>query len=286
MKLKNLAAFLACALIWGSTFLVIRISNESLPPMWASALRLFLAAALLVGLLRATRQPFPRGPALKTASIYGLLTFGINFPLLYWGEVHVPSGLAAVLYATIPINSMLLARAFGLEMLSFRKMFAGFLALGGVTIIFWREVTHGVPALPFLAVLLAAIISSLASIVLKLGPKQSAFGSNAAGAMVGAPICLAISFMVGESKPFPSTTGQLIPLLYLTIAGSIGAFVLFAWLVNRVKVSTVSFIAVVVPVIAVILGTLVLGESFAPGSVIGALVVLAGIVLALTGNDH
>ena len=95
--------FIGCCLIWGSTFLAIRIGNEAVPPVWAATIRLVLAAPLLAGLVLVTRQHFPRGPALRGALLFGIFNFGANLSLLYWGERVVPSGIAAVLYATVPL---------------------------------------------------------------------------------------------------------------------------------------------------------------------------------------
>src|SRR5205814_10064619 len=101
------AAFAACSAIWGSTFLVISIGNDALAPVWAATLRLVLAALLLAGVTVARRQALPRGAALRAALGYGVMQFGVNLPLLYWGEKVVPSGLSAVVYATIPLSSAL-----------------------------------------------------------------------------------------------------------------------------------------------------------------------------------
>src|SRR6185369_9023703 len=87
-------AFAGCSAIWGSTFLVISIGNDALAPIWAATLRLVLAAALLFGWMLVRRQAIPSGAALRAAIAYGVCQFGINFPLLYWGEQRMPSGLA------------------------------------------------------------------------------------------------------------------------------------------------------------------------------------------------
>src|SRR5207244_4202673 len=91
-------AFAVCGLIWGSTFLAIRVGNETFPALWACALRLALATVVLGVILLVSRQPLPKGAALKSAFWYGFWEFGVSLPLLYWGEEFVPSGLAAVLY--------------------------------------------------------------------------------------------------------------------------------------------------------------------------------------------
>ena len=121
-------AFIGCCLIWGSTFLAIRIGNEAVPPVWAATIRLVLAAPLLAALVLVTRQRFPRGPALTGAILFGVFNFGVNLSLLYWGERVVPSGIAAVLYATVPLSTALIAAGMGVERLVPRKL-AGAAAL-------------------------------------------------------------------------------------------------------------------------------------------------------------
>lgn len=157
-------AFAVCTLIWGSTFLFISIGNDTVPPMWAATLRLAIAAAVLLALVLGRGRALPTGPALKAAAWYGLFQFGLNLPLLYWGEMVVPSGLAAVVYATIPITSALIARVFGLERLVPLKMVGALVALGGVALLFTEQLTARVTALPLLAIYLATVFAALGKI--------------------------------------------------------------------------------------------------------------------------
>jgi len=278
------AAFAGCTLIWSSTFLFISIGNDSLPPAWAASLRLFFAALILGAIVLARGQSLPRGAAARAASWYGLFQFGLNFPLLYWGVKVLPSGLTAVLFATIPLSSALFAHAFGLERITPLKAAAAAVALAGIAVIFRGQVHGVIPVLPFVAVLGAATAASLGTVMLKRGPRQSPFGANAWGAAVGLPLCLAASFALGEAHPLPLTRGALVPLLYLTLAGSVGAFVLMAWLVHRWPVTRISFIAVVTPMIAVTLGWLVRGERLRPASIAGSLLVVAGVAIAILSD--
>ena len=275
------AAFTGCALIWGSTFLVIRVGNDSLAPIWACALRLALAAAILNLILLATRQKWPTGAALRAAAWYGFWEFGVSLPLLYWGERVVASGLAAVFYAICPVMAMLQAKALGMEDLSLKRLSAALIAFGGVVVIFWRELLHGGSPLGLLAIFVAACAAPIAGLVLQRGPRQGAVGANGVGALVGFAVCIVVSFSLGEPHPMPRTAGQFLPIAYLAIAGSTGAFVLFAWLLQRWKTTTVAFLGVIVPVIAVGLGALFRKESFAPVSMVGAIVVLVGVTIAL-----
>ncbi len=283
---RTALAFATCTLIWGSTFLFIRIGNDTVPPMWAASLRLVVAAVVMVALVIALGRALPRGPALKAAAWFGLFQFGFNLPLLYWGEMVVPSGLAAVVFATIPITSALVARAFGLERLEPLKMLGAVVALGGVTVLFVGQLGARVTALPILSIYAATVFAALGSTMLKRGPRQDPLAANAVAAAVGAPVCLLASVLLREVRPLPTQWVQIYPILYLAIVGSVGAFVVFAWLVNHWKVSTLAFIGVVVPVIAIGLGTLVRHEELHRRHVVGSVLVLAGVILAIANDRH
>ncbi len=283
-SLKSWLAFIGCAAIWGSTFLVISIGNESVPPMWAASIRLALAGILLTILAFATGTGLPRGAALTAAAQFGFLNFGLSFCLLYWGETAVPSGLTAVIYGIIPLATALFARMFGLERLNALKIGAALVAFAGVVAIFSGQLQAAVPPAPMFAVVIAAISAALSGIMLKRGPRQAPFGANAIACMVGLPVCLAGSFLSGEAHVIPTTMAAWAPILYLTVAGSVVAFVLYAWLVNRWIVSRISFIAVIVPIVALALGTLVRHERFPAASLLGAGMVFAGLALGIAAD--
>lgn len=276
-----LLAFIACGLIWGSTFLAIRVGNDTLPPLWACSLRFVVAAFILNAILFATRQRWPKGEALKAAVWYGFFEFGVSMPLLYWGETEVPSGLAAVVYAICPVVAMFAARLLKMEQLSPKRLGAAVLAFGGVAVIFWREFFQGAPVQGLIAVFLAACAAPVAGLMLQRGPKQNAVGVNAVGVIVGFVFSIMASFALRESHPVPGRLQQIFPVVYLAVAGSVGAFVIFAWLINHWRTTTIAFLGVIIPVIAVILGALVRQEALAPGSFAGAAIVIVGVTIAL-----
>ena len=281
---RALAAFFGCAAVWGSTFIAISFGNDALPPLWAASLRLGLASVLLTTLTRATGHALPSGPALRAAVQFGFLNFGIGFCLLYWGELYVPTGITAVMFATVPLTTAVASLAVGLERPSPLTLLAAGVALAGVAMLFSSELRHAVPLLPLLAILASATCGALSGVALKRGPRQHPLGANAAAAIVGLAVCLTGSFLRHEAHPLPATAGALLPLAYLTVVGSIGAFVLYAWLVNQWPVTRISFIAVIVPVIATVLGALLRHESITLMSVAGSALVLSGVVLALTAG--
>lgn len=273
-------AFAGIVLIWGSTFLVIRIGNDSMPPVWAATVRLAAASVILTVIAFATRQKWPRGRALEAALLFGLVDFGVSLPLLYWGEMSVPSAIAAIFYASIPLSTAVFARMFGLERIRPLQLLGAVIGLGGVTLLFASELRGAMPIVPLTAVLLGAITAALAGVLLKRGEPASPITTNAIAHAAGVPLCLAASFLLNESHHLPATSAGWFSLTYLTLVGSIGAFVLFAWLVQRWSMTAISFVAVLTPVLAAALGAIVRHEPMAPATMLGAAVVVSGVVIA------
>ncbi len=278
-------AFGVCTLVWGSTFLFIRMGDDTMPPVWGATLRLALASVLLAAIALATRQPWPRGAGLRAALGFGVVDFGISLPLLYWGETAVPSAVAAILYATLPLLTAGFARMAGLERIRPLKLVAAIVGLAGVSLLVSSEIRGHLPALPLLAVFLGASTAALAGVILKGAPKGgSPVVTNAIAHAAGVPFCLAASAALREPHALPGSAYAWLPIAYLTIVGSVVAFVTFTWLVQRWAVVRVSFIAVITPVIATALGAAVRHERLGATALLGALVVLAGVALAIASD--
>ena len=277
-----LAFAVSCA-IWGSTFLFIRIGNDTTPPVWGAGVRLSLAAVLLAGLAFARRVPWPRGAQLAAALWFGVVDFGISLPLLYWGEQRVPSGIAAVLYATIPLTTSLFARLAGLEPLRPRIVVASLAALAGVALMFSSSLEGRYEPARLVAVVLAALSASLAGVLLKRAPGGHPFATNAWAQGVGALVCVAASRALGEPQEIPRGEAW-IAIGYLTVLGSVVAFATFAWLLQHWSVTRSSFIAVVVPVVALVLGMVVRHERPGGAALAGSLVIVGAVLAGLAGE--
>lgn len=273
-------AFASAALIWGSTFLAIKIGTRAVDPLWSAAIRLVLASLVLTVVCLALGIRFPRGRRLQAALLYGFFQFGVNFALLYWGEVTVSSGVASIFYATIPLSTVLFAWSFGLERPDAPRVGGALVAFAGVAAIFAGELGQDVPVLALAAVFVAATAAALSGVLLKRAP-QDAVPANAVGAAVGAAVCLAGSFALGEGQALPTGWGGWGPILYLTAAGSLGAFVLWSWLLKIWPATHAAMITVIVPVLAVLLGTVLNGERPAPMTFVGAAIVLAAVLWVL-----
>lgn len=275
------SAFAACTLIWGSTFLVISIANDTVPPFWGVVLRLVIAGLILATAAVATGQGLPTGAARRHAIYYGILQFGGAFPLLYWGEKRVPSGLAAVLYATVPLSSAMLSHWLRIESVTRQRVIGAVISLIGVAVIFSGELSRAVPLPALLACLASTLCAVCASLAFKAGPKQSVLGANAVACAAAVPINFLVSLLAHEPHALPASFGSWFAVLYLAIAGSVGAFVLWTWLVTHGSVTKLSFIAVLVPLIALTLGAFVRHELLAPASMVGGVVVLAGVAVGM-----
>jgi drug/metabolite transporter (DMT)-like permease len=277
-----LAFGVSCA-IWGSTFLFIRIGNDTTPPVWGAGLRLVLAATLLTGIAFARRVPWPRGAQLQAALAFGIIDFGVSLPLLYWGEQRVRSGIAAVLFATIPLSTLLFARAFGLEPARPRIVLASLAALGGVALMFSSSLEGRLEPGRLVAVALAALTASLAGVLLKRSPGGHPIATNAWAQGVGGLMCVVVSRVLGEPQAWPG--GQAwIAIGYLTVLGSVVAFVTFAWLLQHWPVTRTSFIAVVVPVVALVLGAIVRHERPGGAALAGSAVILGAVLVGVAGE--
>jgi drug/metabolite transporter (DMT)-like permease len=279
-----LAFGVTCA-IWGSTFLFIRIGNDTTPPIWGAAVRLSLASVILMGLAFAVRAPWPRGAQLRAAIWFGVIDFGVSLPLLYWGEQRVPSGIAAVLYSTIPLSTSLFARAAGLERLRPRIVVASIAALAGMVLMFSSNLEGHYEPARLIAVALAALSASLAGVLLKRAPGGHPVATNAWAQGIGAIMCVAASRALGESQAIPRGEAW-IAIGYLALVGSVIAFVTFAWLLQHWPVTRTSFIAVVVPVLALLLGVLVRHERPGTLALAGSAVILAAVIAGVAGERH
>lgn len=275
------AGFAAMSLIWGSTFLAIRIGNEAVPPVWSAVIRLVIATPLYLLIARATRAEWPRGAELRAALGYGVLNYGVNFVLLYWGELQVASGTASVLYATIPLMTSLAAALLGVQPLRAGDVTGALVGLLGVALVFSGELSQGGPLFALGIVFVGSIAAALSGVVLKTAPPRSTWVVNGLGAAAGLAVCLPASFALGEARVLPRGLEGWGPILYLVVAGNLGAYALYGWLITKWKVTSVSAISLVIPVIAVLLGALVRSEVLTAGTFAGTALVLAGVAITL-----
>lgn len=281
------AAFAAVYSIWGSTFLGIAVAIQSIPPLLMSGVRWLVAGGLLLAVLRLRGVPWPEPRHWRHVVLVGALLLGAGNGGMTWAQHSVPSGLAALVVAATPLWTILFdwLRPHGSR--PHRLVFAG-LGLGfvGVILIIMGKDHSGsrvIAPIPGTVLLLATVSWAFGSVWSRhLEKPESALMSVAAQMCVAGPMLILTSVLSGEAAHFhPSavTAASAIAFAYLTVFGSMIAFTAYAWLLEVTTPARSSTYAYVNPLIAVVLGRVVLGEPL-PGTVLAAgAAILAGVVL-------
>jgi drug/metabolite transporter (DMT)-like permease len=272
-------------LIWGSTWLAIKFGLEGVPPFLGAGLRFALAAAILWGLVLAaglSPRLSPRGR--RAAAIAGVLGFGICYSLVYWAETRVASGLVAVLCAVAPlITALLTAFVARTETLTPRKGAGIVLGIVGVVVLFWPR--EGVASADTLG-LLAAFVSSVGAagnlVAQSLwSKKDDARVLNAWSMSLGSALILALSFVFERGAVVAWSPANVGAIFYLAILGSVVAFLSYYKLIHSLPATKVSMITLIFPVVAILLGWVVLGERLNANAGFGIALIMGGVGLTL-----
>ncbi len=276
-------AWLTLCVVWSSTWLAIKIGLRDLPPISFVAIRFVIAIAVLVAVSVGRTRLLPlAGADYAVLAFTGMLMFAINYTLLFWGELYVSSGLAAVLQATIPIFGMVFAHwMLPDEPLRLQKLSGAIIALGGVAIICARLLDFN-GLLAFwggLGIVFGAASAAFSNVLMKARAIQLAPAMLAAWQMFfGTVPLIVLGFAVdGNPARFHWTPMSIFCLLYLAVIGSALTFLLLYWLLPRMTVTNLQTISLITPPGAVMLGWLLGGETFPVWSLLGAAFVLAGV---------
>jgi drug/metabolite transporter (DMT)-like permease len=279
--------WLALAGIWGSTWLAIKVGLRDLPPLGFAGIRFALAAVLLGAIVLVRRIRLPRSPAEWMLLGYtGLLSITVNYALVFWGEQYISSGLAALLSATVPLFGLPLAhRYLSAEPLTRWKVAGVLLGLLGVAVVFSGELSAG-GAKAFLAsagIIVAALATAHAGVLVKargthLEPPVLAGIQMAGGCL---PLLIGGTVLEGSPVGFHWTATALAALAYLTVLGSVIAFLMYYWLIRHTAVSGVLMIPLVTPLIALLIGVALGGESIGWHTALGGSAIIAGVALAV-----
>jgi drug/metabolite transporter (DMT)-like permease len=276
---STVVAFAAAVVIGGANFLAVRFSNQELEPFWGAGLRFTGAAIIFVALTLTLRLEWPRGRLLLLTAAYGIVSFTLSYALMYWALVQVTAGIAAVVLAIVPLVTPMLASVQRLESLDRRAVIGALVALGGIV---WMTVGPEGLVLPLsglVAILIAAVTVAQGVILGKRVSGNHPAMTNAVGLVVGAPLLLILSTIVGESWILPGSTASLWSVLYLMTVGSVGLFVLFLLVVRRWTASATAYAFVLFPVVTMLLEAWLADVPLTLRGVTGALVVMAGVWL-------
>jgi drug/metabolite transporter (DMT)-like permease len=282
-------AWIAVCLIWGTTYLAIRISLETIPPLLMAAMRWMTAGTLLTLVLKARGEQLPARREWPSLAILGILLLGFGNGAVVWAEQTVPSGLTAVLVATCPFWMVGIDTLMpGGEALNTRRVLGLVIGFGGIVMLVWPDIRFDGSGRAFLGGLAAAQIACVgwaigSSYARHRGRgharEENVLATAAFEMLFGGVALLVVSLALHETARLTFTPRTAGALLYLIFFGAIGGFSAYAYALKHLKVATVSLYAYVNPIIAVVLGTLILNEPFSARMAIAAAVVLAGMIL-------
>ena len=273
---STIIAFILTVLFAGNNAIAVRYSNAELPPFFGAAARFAVAAVILFGLVLILRLPLPRGRSLQGAMIYGILSTGLNFALMYWALEYIPAGLSMVILALTPLLTFLFAWAHKQEAFRWKALFGALIAIAGIGIIAWDQLSSNAPLLPILAVALAAACFAEASVLIKTYPKTHPITTNAVSLFTGSVLLFIFSALWRETPILPVLTETWAAVLYLIIFGSVATFVLSLYVIKRWTASASSYLFVLMPIVTIIVAAWLTKESVTLPFLSGGALVLSG----------
>ncbi|MDQ3983018.1 MAG: EamA family transporter [Actinomycetota bacterium] len=282
---STLAAFAGAVVIGGTNFIAVRFSNEELDPLFGAGIRFVAAALLLFALMRLQRIRMPRSAEAVGPAVYGLLGFGVSYALLYYALVGLTAGTAAVFMAATPLVTLVLAVLHGQERFTARGVAGGVLAVVGILVISLDSLGGDLRPVYLIAALLGVVTVAESSVVVKGLPQTHPVTTNAVGMAAGGLLLVAASLAFREDWVVPERAKTWMVLAWLVVAGSVGLFVLFLFVIARWTASATVYALTLMPVVAVTLGALVADEPVTIELIAGgALVMTAVYVGALSGR--
>ncbi len=284
-----IAAFAAIYIIWGSTYTAVLIAIRDIPPLFMGGLRFTIAGGLLLAFARLKGEPLPPLTSLKKISVAGALMLFIGTGSVAWVEQYIPSGLAAIVVAAVPIWFVVLDRRNWSQNFTNRWTIIGLLiGFAGVITLFAdkRSLDFGGDTRKIMSVFIlmaGSVCWAAGSLYSKYATVQGSSVMKAAIQMVAAGICsIALGFVTGEHRNFQFadiSTPALLALAYLIFIGSLVGYISYVWLLSVRSAALVGTYAYVNPIVAVFLGWLVADEHISGQQGIALLVILSGVVL-------
>ena len=287
---KVLLAFAIIYFVWGSTFLAIRVGVREVPPFLLAGMRFLVAGVVLYGWMRARGTPSPTVREWGASLFLAVLIFVLDYGLLFWAERRVPSGIAAVMMATIPVFMAIAEIVFlRTQRLTLRLGLALLLGMAGVAVLVGRSMSLGgapVDTAGACALIVAAISWSAAASLSRKMPLPAAKAMSSGAQMLAGGVLLTLTAaLLGEFRGFrveAVSREAWLALAYLIVAGSIVGFTAYVWLIHHESPTKVGTYAYVNPVVAVLVGYFLGGEAIGPRTIAGTLLVLVSVVVITT----
>ena len=279
------ALYALLCLIWGSTWLAIKVGLDGVPPFLAAGLR-FVLSTLLVGLVLAVRRKrlqLTRDDKVCVLSL-GLLVFWLDYAAVYWAETRISSGLTAILFSTMPLMTSLLSAYWARsETLGGRKVIGILVGVVGTALLFWPQERLGLQqASGMLAALGGTLCAAINLVTMKRhGRHGDTFVLNFFGMGLGAACLLAMSAAIEGWSGVVWSPTNVAALSYLSVFGSVIAFWIYYYLIKQMDATIVSLNTLIIPIVALVLGRALLGETVTRMAIVGIATILCGVAIAL-----
>lgn len=280
-------AYAAMCLIWGSTWIMIKLGLKGAPPITAVAVRFIIAAAVIFFIITLRRIKLPRDRKFWYLSLF-LSVFHAAAPyvLVYWGEQYISSGLTAVLFGTLPIGVAIFARFILQDPLTARKLAGVLVGFVGVWVIFSDSVSFGGTGAVkgIIACLVSASLAGFASVIVKkYAQSYNPFVMILFPFGIGGLLALFVAIPLERSNPVEYDALTWFTILYLAVVGTVIAFAIFFWIIKKIDVTVLSYQTFIIPVLAVLIGWIFLDETVTIHLAAGTGLIVAGIALATIG---
>jgi drug/metabolite transporter (DMT)-like permease len=274
-----LGAFFVFVVFAGANAIGVRFVLREMGPFWSAAIRFAIAGILLLAYMVATRRPVPRGSRLVGTVLFGVFGFGLAYTFLYQALRDAPAGTTMLMLAIVPLLTVLLAVAQGIERLRWLGLAGAGLAALGIFVVGANQVSLNVPILSLALLVAAATCQAESGIVAKRFPPGDPIAANAIGMLLGAAMLAAIAVVTGETVVVPTRPETWIAMAYLIGPGSIAVFVLVLYVLARWTASATSYAFLLFPLVAIVAGGVLLHEPVQPSFLAGGAIVLAGVYI-------
>jgi drug/metabolite transporter (DMT)-like permease len=288
IDVRVVLAFSAIYVLWGATFLAVRVAVLEVPPFLMAGLRFFVAGTLLYGFMRLRGEPSPTPTEWRSIGLMALFMFVATYGALFWAEQYVPSGITSVIEATLPITTLTLeVFVFRQQPFRWEMLGAAAVGLGGVVTLLVSNGERNFEVLPCLVILASGVAWSLGAVLIRAMPLPRSRPLTAGGAMMlGGIVLLTLSRVSGEVNPLPYIPLRAgFALLYLIVGGSLIAFTAYVWLLARMPATRVASHAYVNPLVALALGYFVGGEELSARTVVASMLIVLSVFLILRVGD-
>jgi putative membrane protein PagO len=283
MKARIILAMIALSVIWGSTWMSIRVLVVAVPPMHSASLRFLLAAVILLPFIQFKKLPWPTGRGLRATLLLSLTMIAVPSALTFWSEQRLSSGLTALIFGAMPLLTAILTPWMARRSVPRTAWQAMIVGLGGLGLVMSGAISTSLwQAVGAVAVLLAVLLYAGSSVYAKEAlAGVNPFVSTAIQFFLGG-IWLALASLIFErGQPSTWSTQSIVALVFLSIFASAFSFTLYYWLLKHIEAYQLTSLQLIVPIIAVAEGAFFLREAVPWTMVLGAVVVLGSIVFVM-----